>query len=47
MDPKEQRSTGHRYFEWGMTAVSSFAAAHFATYKQYPMKDLGLGTPSK
>ena len=45
MDPKEQRSTGHRYFEWGMTAVSSFAAAHFATYAKYPMKSLGLETP--
>jgi arylsulfatase len=45
MDPKEQRSTWHRYFEWGMTAVGSFAAVHFATYKRYPMKSLGLETP--
>jgi hypothetical protein len=28
-----------------MTAVGSFAAVHFATYKRYPMKSLGLETP--
>ena len=42
MDPKEQLSSGHRYFEWGMPRMFGFAKAHMATYKKYPMKDLGI-----
>jgi arylsulfatase A-like enzyme len=45
MDPKEQRSTGHRYFEWGLTAVVSFMTDHGKTYNKYPMKSLGLELP--
>jgi arylsulfatase len=46
-DPKEQRSSGHRYFEWGLPHVVGFAKAHAVTYQNYPMKDLGLGVPGK
>ena len=45
MDPKEQRSTGHRYFEWGLAAVKPMLESHVATYMKYPRKNLGLGTP--
>ena len=45
MDPKEQQSTGHRYFEWGLPRIVGFANAHEATYIKYPMKDLGLKVP--
>lgn len=45
MDPKEQRSTGHRYFEWGLTAVKSMLTSHMMTYVKYPRKSLGLETP--
>jgi arylsulfatase A-like enzyme len=44
-DPKEQRSSGHRYFEWGLPRVVGFVKAHAATYAKYPMKDLGLDVP--
>jgi arylsulfatase A-like enzyme len=44
-DPKEQRSSGHRYFEWGLPRVLGFLKSHAATYAQYPMKDLGLAVP--
>ncbi|MEN0008024.1 arylsulfatase, partial [Flavobacterium nitrogenifigens] len=44
-DPKEQLSTGHRYFEWGIPGVMSVIAAHLATYQKYPMKDIGLKKP--
>lgn len=42
-DPKEQRSSGHRYFEWGIPRVGGFVKRHLATYAKYPMKDIGLG----
>ena len=45
MDPKEQVSSGHRYFEWGLPQVVAFAKAHAATYAKYPMKSLGLEVP--
>lgn len=45
MDPKEQRSSGHRYFEWGLPRVLGLIKAHAATYGKYPMKDLGLDVP--
>ena len=45
LDPKEQRSTGHRYFEWGLAAVKPMLESHFATYIKYPRKNLGLATP--
>ncbi|NIG52984.1 arylsulfatase [Chitinophaga sp. Cy-1792] len=45
VDPKEQLSTGHRYFEWGIPGVMSLISAHLATYKKYPMKDIGLSKP--
>lgn len=45
MDPKEQRSTGHRYFEWGLAAVKPILTSHLATYFKFPRKSLGLETP--
>lgn len=45
MDPKEQRSTGHRFFEWGLAAIKPMLESHVATYAKYPRKNLGLGTP--
>jgi len=45
VDPKEQQSTGHRFFEWGLPRIVGFAKAHEATYIRYPMKDLGLEVP--
>ena len=45
MDPKEQQSTGHRFFEWGLPRVVGFVRSHAATYAKYPMKDLGLKVP--
>jgi arylsulfatase len=44
-DPREQASSGHRYFEWGLPRVVGFAKAHAATYAKYPMKSLGLEVP--
>ncbi|MFV0377994.1 MAG: sulfatase-like hydrolase/transferase [Mangrovibacterium sp.] len=43
VDPKEQASTGHQLFEWGMPAVLAFQKRHLATMKKYPNTDLGLG----
>jgi arylsulfatase A-like enzyme len=45
MDPKEQRSTGHRYFEWGFAAVSPMMRVHLGTFMKYPRKSLGLEVP--
>ncbi len=47
LDPKEQRSSGHRYFEWGMPYANYLLGKHMATFKQYPAKDLGLGIKTK
>ena len=44
-DPKEQLSTGHRFFEWGIPGVMQLIAGHLATYQKYPMKDIGLKKP--
>lgn len=43
VDPKEMRSQGHLYFEWGMPAVLSLMKRHLSTMKKYPNTDLGLG----
>ena len=45
MDPKEQLSTGHARFEWGIPQVLQKVARHLATFEQYPRKDIGLGKP--
>jgi arylsulfatase A-like enzyme len=45
MDPKEQRSSGHRYFEWGLVTVKDMLVSHLATYLKYPRKNLGLDVP--
>ncbi len=45
MDPKEQVSTGHRFFEWGLPRVVGLAGAHLATFRSYPMKSIGLEVP--
>jgi arylsulfatase len=42
-DPKEQRSSGHRYFEWGMPYANYLLGKHLGTFRKYPVKDLGLG----
>lgn len=44
-DPKEMVSTGHRFFEWGLPVVLKTTADHLATYKKFPMKDIGLKKP--
>lgn len=45
MDPKEQTSTGHSRFEWGIPQVLQRAARHSATFEKYPRKDIGLKKP--
>ncbi|MFL9485127.1 arylsulfatase [Chitinophagaceae bacterium LWZ2-11] len=45
VDPKEQLSSGHRFFEWGIPGMMGLISAHLATYQKYPMKDIGLKKP--
>ena len=45
MDPKGQRGTGHRYFEWELTAVVGMLNDHAGTYAKSLMKNLGLELP--
>lgn len=45
LDPKEQKSVGHRTFEWGLPRILALVGGHMASYRTYPMKDLGLGKP--
>jgi arylsulfatase len=45
MDPKEQASTGHSRFEWGLPQVLARANRHNATFEKYPRKDIGLQKP--
>jgi arylsulfatase len=45
MDPKEQASSGHSRFEWGLPQVLQRAARHRATFAAYPSTDIGLGKP--
>jgi arylsulfatase len=45
LDPKEQVSSGHRFFEWGLPQLVYFAGRHAATFKKYPMKSVGLEMP--
>jgi arylsulfatase A-like enzyme len=45
MDPKEQASTGHSRFEWGLPQVLDRANRHNATFEKYPRKDIGLQKP--
>lgn len=45
VDPKEQVSTGHRNFEWGLPRVIAIAGRHLASFQKYPPKDLGLAKP--
>ncbi len=47
LDPKEQVSTGHRYFEFGLPRALYFVKEHAKTYVKYPMKDIGLGVPGR
>lgn len=44
-DPKEQKSTGHRTFEWGIAPVLELVGAHKGTFRDYPMKEIGLAIP--
>lgn len=43
--PKEDLSSGHRYFEWGLPGMMGLINAHMSTYQKYPMKDIGLKKP--
>jgi len=43
IDPKEMRSQGHLFFEWGLPAVMAFKQRHLESMKKYPNTDLGLG----
>ncbi|XZE55074.1 arylsulfatase [Planctomycetaceae bacterium SH139] len=45
MDPKEQGSTGHSRFEWGLPQILQRAGRHEATFAKYPSKDIGLRKP--
>lgn len=45
MDPKEQASTGHSRFEWGLPQIVKRAVRHYATFEKYPRKDIGLAKP--
>ncbi len=45
MDPKEQASTGHSRFEWGIPQVLQKIGRHTATFAAYPRKDIGLAKP--
>lgn len=42
VDPKEQVSEGHRWFEWGLPSILAFQKRHLASMKKYPNTDLGL-----
>ncbi|SFV52782.1 hypothetical protein MNB_SV-10-1197 [hydrothermal vent metagenome] len=42
MDPKEQASSGHSRFEWGLPQVMQLVGRHVATFQKYPRKDIGL-----
>lgn len=45
LDPKEQKSVGHRTFEWGLPRILRLVTQHMTTYKDYPMKEVGLAKP--
>lgn len=45
VDPKEQASTGHSRFEWGIPQILQKAGRHQATFSAYPSTDIGLGKP--
>lgn len=47
MDPKEQVSSGHRYFEWGLPRILGFVNRHIDSVRRYPPKDIGLGVAAK
>lgn len=44
-DPKEQASSGHARFEWGLPQVLHKVKRHLGTFKAYPSTDLGLAKP--
>lgn len=44
IDPKEQ-IPGHHGFEWGYPRAINLVKHHMATFKKYPVKDIGLGIP--
>ncbi|SDW97104.1 arylsulfatase [Marinobacter mobilis] len=45
LDPKEQKSVGHRTFEWGLPRILRLVDQHIGTYQRYPMKEIGLTKP--
>lgn len=45
IDPKEQASSGHARFEWGLPQVLQKAQRHLATFSDYPSTDIGLQKP--
>ncbi|MCT4373433.1 arylsulfatase [Yangia mangrovi] len=44
-DPKEQASSGHSRFEWGLPQALQRVQRHLATFADYPSTDIGLGKP--
>lgn len=44
-DPKEQASSGHSRFEWGLPQVLHKVQRHLGTFAKYPSTDIGLGKP--
>ncbi|EAV41198.1 arylsulfatase [Stappia aggregata IAM 12614] len=44
-DPKEQASSGHSRFEWGLPQALKRVQRHLATFADYPSTDIGLGKP--
>ncbi|WP_108258350.1 arylsulfatase [Mangrovicoccus ximenensis] len=44
-DPKEQASSGHSRFEWGLPQALRRVQRHLATFAEYPSTDIGLGKP--
>ena len=45
LDPKEQESSGHSRFEWGLPQALQRVQRHLATFADYPSTDIGLGKP--
>lgn len=42
-DPKERLTRSNSDYEWAYGPVLAMQAAHMATFKKYPKKDIGLG----
>lgn len=47
MEPKEQGSSGHSRFEWGLPQALQKAGRHNATFEKYPRTDSVLQKPGQ